>query len=120
MVEDLGMLDVVCDLFLGPAKDMTSEAPVPDPDNPDRLIGGTAFERCGQHPVKGSGCCYSLTVMHQHARGLIGPTGAGKFYGEVELTDEAEDTDNADDMNVKEDYSLNLEIRGKVTKVRCS
>ena len=33
MVEDLGMLDVVCDLFLGPAKDMTSEAPVPDPDN---------------------------------------------------------------------------------------
>ena len=34
------MLDVVRDLFLGPAKDMTSEAPVPDPDNPDHLIRG--------------------------------------------------------------------------------
>ena len=101
------MLDVICDLFLGPAKDMTSEAPVPDPDNPDHLIGGTAFEQCGQRPIKGSSCCYSLTVTHQCAQGLIGPTGAGKFYGEMELTDEAEDTDNADDMNVKEDYSLN-------------
>jgi len=115
------MLDVVRDLFLGPAEDMTAEAPVPDPNNPDCLTGGTAFERCGQRPVKGSGRCYSLTVTHQRARGLVGPTGAGKFYGEVELTDEAEDTDDANDMNVKEDYSLNLEIRGKVTKVhrRC-
>ena len=114
------MLDVVHNLFLGPAKDMTSEAPVPDPDNPDCLIRGTAFEWCGQCPIKGSGHCYSLTVTHQCARGLVGPTGAGKFYGEVELTDEAEDTNDADDINVKEDYSFNLEIRGKVTKVRCS
>ena len=116
--EDLEMLDVVRDLFLGPAEDMTAEAPVPDPNNPDCLTGGTAFERCGQRPVKDSGRCYSLTVTHQRARGLVGPTGAGKFYGGVELIDEADDTDNADDTNDKEDYSLNLEIRGKVTKVR--
>jgi len=32
--------------------------------------------------------------------------------------DEADDTDDANDMNDKEDYSLNLEIREKVTKVR--
>jgi len=32
--------------------------------------------------------------------------------------DEADDTDDANDTNDKEDYSLNLEIRGKVTKVR--
>ena len=32
--------------------------------------------------------------------------------------DEADDTDNTNNMNDKEDYSLNLEIRGKVTKVR--
>ena len=115
--EDLEMLDVVRDLFLGPAEDMTAEAPAPDPDNPDCLTGGTAFERCGQHPVKDSARCYSLTVTHQRARGLVGPTGAGKFYGGVELMDEADDTDDANDMNDKEDYLLNLEIRGKVTKV---
>jgi len=112
------MLDVVHDLFLGPAEDMMAEAPVPDPDNPDCLTGGTAFEWCGQHPVKDSGCCYSLMVMHQQARGLVGPTGTGKFYSGVEVTDEADDTDNANDTNDKEDYSLNLQIRGKVTKVR--
>ena len=104
------MLDVVHDLFLGPAEDMTAEAPVPDPDNPDCLTGGTAFEQCGQHPVKDSGRCYSLTVTHQRAQGLVGLMGAGKFYGGVEVTDEADDTDN-NDTNDKEDYSLNLEER---------
>jgi hypothetical protein len=58
------MLDVVRDLFLGPAEEMSSSAPVPDPDNPGKFIGGTAFERCGQQSIKGSGCCYSLTVTH--------------------------------------------------------
>jgi len=75
------MLDVIHDLFLGLAEDMTAEAPAPDSNNLDCLTGGTAFEQCGQRPVKDSACCYSLTVMHQHARGLVGPTGAGKFYG---------------------------------------
>jgi len=100
--EDLEKLDTVRDIFLGPAEDMTSSGPIPDPDNPGRLKGGTAFERCGQRPVKDSSRCYSLTMTHQRARGLVGPTGAGKFYSEL---------DDADD------YSLNLEIRGKVTKV---
>jgi hypothetical protein len=54
LLEDLKMLDVVHDLFLGPAENMTAEAPVPDPDNLDCLTGGTAFERCGQCPVKDS------------------------------------------------------------------
>ena len=112
------MLGVVHDLFLGLAEDMTAEAPAPDPNNPDRLTRGTAFERCGQRPIKDSARCYSLTMMHQRARGLVGPTGAGKFYGGVELMDEADDTDDANDTNDKEDYSLNLKIRGKVTKVR--
>lgn len=95
-------LDIARDLFLGPAEEMTSSAPVTDPNNPGSLKGGTAFERCGQQPVKDSSRCYSLSVTHQRARALVGPAGAGKFYGELEDGD---------------DYSLNLEIRGKVTKV---
>lgn len=101
--EDLGHLDIVRDQFLGPAGDMTSSPPVPDPDNPGKLRGGTAFERCGQHAVKESGRCYSLTMTHQRQRALVGPTASGKFFDNLEDTDE---------------YSLNLEIRGKVTKVR--
>jgi hypothetical protein len=101
-VDDLNKLDVVRDLFLGPAEEMTSSVPVTDPNNPGCLKGGTAFERCGQQPVKDSTRCYSLTVTHQRARALVGPAGAGKFYGELDNTD---------------DYSLNLGIRGKVTKV---
>lgn len=53
---------------------MSSKEPRLDPDNPDCLIGGTAFERCGQNPVKGSGHCYSLTMTHQRQRALVGPT----------------------------------------------
>lgn len=82
---------------------MTSKAPVPHPINPGKLIGGTAFERCGQRAVKESGRCYSLTMTHQHQRALVGPTSSGKFYDNLEDGDE---------------YSLNLEIRGKVTEVR--
>jgi len=82
---------------------MTSTEPVADPNKPGSLIGGTAFERCGQHPVKGSGRCYSLTMTHQRQRALAGPTAAIKQYEFLE-DDEA--------------GSLNLEIRGKVTKVR--
>lgn len=100
--ERLAGLDAVRDQFLGPASDMTSTAPVRDPNNPKKLLGGTAFERCGQHPVKDEGRCYSLTMTHQRQRALVGPTSSGKFY------------DNLEDS----DYSLNLEIRGKVLEVR--
>lgn len=100
--EDLVRLETVRDSFLGPANDMTSKAPVPDPENPGKLIGGTAFERCGQRAVKQSGRCYSLTMTHQRQRALVGPTSSSKFYDELEDADE---------------YSLNLKIRGKVTKV---
>ena len=97
--EDIEQLDVVRDLFLGPPEEMTSTEPTPDPDNPGRLIGGTAFERCSQNPVKGSGRCYSLTMTHQRQRALVGPTAANKRY---EIEDD-------------ESKSLNLEIRGKIT-----
>ena len=97
------MLDVARDLFLGPQEDMTSFKSIPDPNEPERLIGGMAFERCGQNPVKGSGRCYSLTMTHQRQRAVIGPTSALKQYEDIE--------DN-------HDHSLNLEIRGKVTRVR--
>ena len=98
-------LDHVRDLFLGPAEEMSSSSPVVDPNNSGHLIGGTAFERCGQTPVKGSGRCYSLTMTHQRQRALVGPTAGLKQYELIEDDDEA---------------SLNLEIRGKVTKVRIS
>ena len=100
--EHLAGLDAAQDRFLGPASDMTSKPPIPDPDNSKRLLGGTAFERCGQRPVKDGGRCYSLTMTHQRQRALVGPTSSGKFY------------DNLEDSN----YSLNLEIRGKVLEVR--
>jgi hypothetical protein len=103
--EDLTQLDTVRDLFLGLPEEMSSSSPVADPNEPDHLIGGTAFERCGQIPVKGSGRCYSLTMTHQRQRALVGPTAALKQY------DLFEDDDSG---------SLNLEIRGKVTKVRHS
>lgn len=85
---------------------MSASEPCADPQNPDRLIGGTAFERCGQHPVKGVGRCYSLTLTHQRPRALVGPTAGSKEYELVE-------------GNAKENAleTLNLEIRGKVTKV---
>jgi hypothetical protein len=94
----------VRDLFLGPVKDLTSEAPTPDPVNPGKLIGGTAFERCGQRAVKDSGRCYSLTMTHQRQKALVGPTSSGKFYNK--------------DKDADDQYALNLEIRGKVTAVR--
>lgn len=100
--EEMDMHDAVRDSLLGPAEDMTSSKPVPDLDNTGRLKGGTAFERCGQRPVKDSGRCYSLTMTHQRSRALVGPTGPGKFYEDLEDTDE---------------YSINLEMRKKVTKV---
>lgn len=75
---------------------MSSSSPKVDP-NSGRLIGGTAFERCGQTPVKGSGRCYSLTMTHQRQRAVVGPTAALKEY-----------------KSLKEDTgSLNLEIRGE-------
>ena len=101
---DLEELGIVRDMFLGPAKYLTSKAPVPDSNNQGKLTGGTAFERCGQRAVKESGRCYSLTMSHQRQRALVGPTSLGKFY------DTSEDTNDG--------YSLNLEIRKKVTEVR--
>ena len=113
------MLHYCSDIILiWPKQPAEAEAPAPDLDNPDCLTRGTAFEWCGQRPVKDSAHCYSLTVTHQRAWGLVRPMGAGKFYSGVELMDEADDTDNTNNMNDKEDYSLNLEIWGKVTKVR--
>jgi len=82
---------------------MSSSEPIADPNEPGHLIGGTAFEQYGQNPVKGSGRCYSLTMTHQRQRAVIGPTAALKQY-EI--------------MEDEDDSSLNLEIRGKVTKVR--
>lgn len=93
--DHLDELEEVRELFLGPAEEMTSTAP--EPDHLGCLKGGTAFERCGQQPIKRGARCYSLTVTHQRARALVGPAGGGKFYGDLE--------------------DLNLEIRGKVTKV---
>ena len=101
--QDLMELDHVRDLFLGPSEDLTSYAPIPDPMKPGKLIGGTAFERCGQRAVKDSGRCYSLTTTHQRQRALVGPTSSGKFYNNSEEADD--------------DHSLNLVMRGKVTEV---
>jgi hypothetical protein len=84
---------------------MTSEKPSEDPNNPGRLVGGTAFERCGQHPVKDSGRCYSLSMTHQRQRALVGPTSGGKYMECFE------------DDNSRLDHSLNLKIRSEVTKV---
>jgi hypothetical protein len=96
-------LNNVRDLFLGPAKDLTSKGPTPDPLNPGKLIGGTAFERCGQRAVKDSGRCYSLAITHQRQKALVGPTSLGKFYDM--------------DEDVDDEYTLNIKIRGKVTEV---
>lgn len=100
--DNIKELDIVRDLFLGPPEQMSSTEPRMDPQNQDNLIGGTAFERCGQNPVKGSGRCYSLTMTHQRQRALVGPTAANKRY-----------------EGLKEKYSesLNLEIRRKITRV---
>ena len=57
--DELELLDEARDLFLGPAEDMTADIPREDPNNSGRLLGGTAFERCRQHPVKDSSRCYS-------------------------------------------------------------
>ena len=84
---------------------MSLSSPVIDPNELEHLIGGTAFERCGQIPVKDSRWCYSLTMTHQCPRALVGSTAALKEYKLLE----------DDDVG-----SLNLEIRGKVTKVRCT
>ena len=72
--KDLRHLDVIHNLFLGPPKEMLLSEPMADPNKPGRLIGGMAFERCGQILVRGSGRCYSLTMMHQRQRVLVGPT----------------------------------------------
>lgn len=104
--KDLSDLEIVKNLFLGPAEELTSSIPVPDPVNPGKLIGGTAFERCGQRAVKDSGRCYSLTVTHQRQRALVGPTSSVKFYRDSE--------------DIDKDYTLNLKIRGEVTEVRKS
>src|SRR5271156_890994 len=102
--ENLLKLDSARDLFLGPAEDMSSNAPVSDPSNPKKLIGGTAFERCGQRAVKKTGRCYSLAMTHQRQKALAGPTSSGKYF------DKEEDADD--------EYSLNLEIRTRIMEVR--
>lgn len=101
--DNLKELDIVRDLFLGSPEQMSRTEPRPNPNKPDSLIGGTAFERCGQNPVKGSGRCYSLTMTHQRQRALVGPTAANKRY------------ESFQDENPE---SLNLEIRQKITRVK--
>ena len=76
--DDIEQLDIVRDLFLVPPEEMSSTEPGLDPSKPDHLIGGMAFECCGQNPVMGSGRCYSLTMTHQCQRALVGPTAAIK------------------------------------------
>ena len=100
--DELELLDEARDLFLGPAEDMTADIPREDPNNSGQLLGGTAFERCRQHPVKDSSRCYSLSMTHQRQRALVGPTSGGKYLGRLEEGD---------------NHSVNLEIRRKVTKV---
>jgi len=92
-------MDIVQDLFLGPPEEMILSEPIADPNKPGCLTRGTAFKQCGQHPVKGSGCCYSLMMTHQHQRTLVGPTVALK---------QIEYATNDDDDDVF--GSLNLEI----------
>ena len=99
--DEIEELDLSRDKFLGPAELMTSELPKDDPTNPGSLIGGTAFERCGQHPVKDFGRCYSLSMTHQRQRALVGPTSGGKYFGGLE----------------DDNHSRNLEIRQHITKV---
>jgi len=101
--DEVNDLDEARDSLLGPSDKMTAGAPVNDPQNPGHLIGGTAFERCGQNPVKGSGRCYSLTMTHQRQWALVGLTAGGKHYEDIE----------------GDDRTLNLEIREKVIKVIC-
>ena len=43
----------------------------------------TCFETLGQNSIKSSRC-YSITMTHQHPRGLVGPTAGGKVYDEEE------------------------------------
>lgn len=81
---------------------MTSDKPLVDPNQPERLVGGTKFERCGQRAVKDSGRCYSLSMTHQRQRALVGPTSGGKDIGYLEEGD---------------NHLVNLEIRRKVIKV---
>ena len=104
--EDLHELNADRDLFIGPPEDMSSNVPVSNPSNPRKLIGGTAFERCGQQPVKNYGWCYSLAMTHQRQKALVGPTSSWKVY------DKDEDADD--------EHSLNLEIRTKTIEVRKS
>ena len=66
---------------------MSSSSPIADPNEPECLIGGTAFERCGQIPVKDSGWCYSLMMTHQCPQALVGPTAALKEYKLLEDDD---------------------------------
>ena len=98
MDEEKTQLDIVWDLFLRPPEDMSSSSPVSDPNKPGQLIGGTTFERWGQIPVKGFGRCYFLTMTHQRQQALVSSTAALKQYNE--------------------ENNGNLEIQGKVTKVR--
>jgi hypothetical protein len=94
---------------------MTSTEPLPDPENPERLIGGTAFEHCSQNPVKGSGRCYSLTLTHQRQRLLVGPAAGVKQYEMID--DEANDSQMSTSVDNATNNALNLEIRGKITQV---
>lgn len=103
--DDIQLLDDARDSFLGPPEDMTTEKPRVDPNDHTRLIGGTRFERLGQHSVKDSGRCYSLSMTHQRQRALVGPTSGGKVI------------DAPEDHNNNPDKSANIEIRRNIIKV---
>ena len=74
--DDIDKLSAARDKMLGPESEMTLEKPIIENGN---LVGGTYFERLGQVGVKNTRC-YSLSITHQHPRGVVGPTAAGKVY----------------------------------------
>jgi hypothetical protein len=74
--EDIDKLSTARDKMLGPESEMTLDEPT---TKNGKMVGGTYFERLGQIGVKNTRC-YSLSLTHQHPRGVVGPTAAGKVY----------------------------------------
>ena len=74
--ENISSLTETRDALLGPQEFMTSSKPI---NVNGELCGGTHFERLGPIGIKNSRC-FSLTLTHQHPRGVVGPNAGGKVY----------------------------------------